>query len=573
MKKLNFFIILFAVTSLCAVSDESRVNSLIIIKDYCGAAETAAYFIKENPNSQALWLSYIQALAKCGDEKKMIGAWKNFISYFPDENLNRKAIESLAWGVIEKSAKSTAPMLRIYAAISAMFAEDALGVEIVKSLLYDRNHIVRAATLQLASNLRDSVLQEEVLKILQSEKNYIVRLEAVKASGKMKIKRAKPYLFNILEKSQGCLEEKLFAIEALAQILDDIDRNQILGLSNSKRAPLRELACECVAALDKTDDIDLILPLLEDHSHFVRQKAIYTLGLLKIEEYQGKKIVDLIYPLTFDCNLEVVATAAYALLNLGDIARGEPVYSRLLNNSNQEIRLMASASLVMTGSNGYPLIEKAFTQAEDHFVKMNLAIGLIGQRMKCGPACRFLKNCLVNDKCRWSWDNKGAFSFIRLSNVKHSEMIPNQPEMLNQLTRLEILNILAIMNEAGFEEAIENFLEEKNWSISGMASLMLLKEGDSSAIDVIKKQMSSDDPNKSFQAGLVLALWGREKDALSVLQESYEKANYEMKERILEGLCNIAAKESIPFLVECLSEQNQTLRIIAATAILRSLNS
>ncbi|HRD55298.1 MAG TPA: HEAT repeat domain-containing protein, partial [Parachlamydiaceae bacterium] len=56
-----------------------------------------------------------------------------------------------------------------------------------------------------------------------------------------------------------------------------------------------------------------------------------------------------------------------------------------------------------------------------------------------------------------------------------------------------------------------------------------------------------------------------------VLQDFYAQADREMKERILEGIGRIGSSASIPFLVECLKEPFQSLRVIAASSLLQVL--
>jgi hypothetical protein len=109
--------------------------------------------------------------------------------------------------------------------------------------------------------------------------------------------------------------------------------------------------------------------------------------------------------------------------------------------------------------------------------------------------------------------------------------------------------------------------------VAGEASTLLLTEGDDTAAALVETLLQQEDPKVRIQAALVLALWGHGENAIQTLQDAYEKAPRDLKERILEGLGRIGAKKSIPFLIERLHEQSPSLRIIAAAALLQTLNS
>ena len=155
--------------------------------------------------------------------------------------------------------------------------------------------------------------------------------------------------------------------------------------------------------------------------------------------------------------------------------------------------------------------------------------------------------------------------------MKHDDMIPNHPEQINQITRLEVLNILAVMKYPQAQNAVRNFLQQRTWGVTGMAAALLLTEGDESAIALVEDLLKDPDKKVKMQAALILSLWGGGEKAIAVLQQGYDTADREMKERILEGVGRIGASSTIPFLVDKLREPYQSLRIIAAAALLECL--
>jgi HEAT repeat protein len=139
------------------------------------------------------------------------------------------------------------------------------------------------------------------------------------------------------------------------------------------------------------------------------------------------------------------------------------------------------------------------------------------------------------------------------------------------LTRLEILNVLAVMDDPRAQPAIKNFLQERTWGVSGLAAALLLTEGDELALQYVQELLGDSSDKVKVQAALILALWGRGEGSINVLQEAYEDADREMKERLLEGIGHVGASSSIPFLTKRLKESYQTLRIVAAASLLKCL--
>ena len=259
------------------------------------------------------------------------------------------------------------------------------------------------------------------------------------------------------------------------------------------------------------------------------------------------------------------------LLTLHDPDHGQRAFIKWLNHNNKEVRLMAAAALASAGRFGYPLTREAFKNSDDPYIKLNLALGLIAQREECRGACGVIYRTLMDQNERWMTERKGLFSYVAPEKGKQRFAAPDAPEEVNQLTRLEILNILAIMEDPNAQAAIRHFLKERTWGISGMASALLLTEGDEMALQYVEELLVDPEEKVRIQAGLILALWGKGESAINVLQESYGEAGRDMKERLLEAVGQIGARSSIPFLVERLKEPYPTLRIIAAASLLKCL--
>ena len=570
MRPINFVASIFFLSSaLAAETAPKDVYSLMTIRDYQQACNQAKGLCESCPDSKEAQEAYIHALARFGDERGMLAAWECYRERYPEEAYDRHLLESMAWGIIEKGEHSNTPIVRTYALLGGFFGQDARGVEMLCRNLSDPCAPVRAVAVQLASSLRDADLQEGVLQLLQKERHGQVRLEAIKAMGTMKIQQARPRLVAIVANDRAPAEEKAAAMESLVHLLERPQQAEVAKLAASGRAGLRQLACQVVATVGEEQDAPPIFPLLNDPCPDVRCAALQTIGLLRIKEWSGQPVVRHIGFLLEDPDPEVAVTAAWAV-TLADPELGLNAFQRWLQHPNPEVRLLAGAALKSTGHYGAPLLRKTFAETDDPYLKINVALGLISLRESCGEACRVIYQTLdKNDQLMW--EQKGSFRYLAPSKPKYSALTPNQPEVVNQLTRLELLNVLAVMEDPYVQPAIKHFLTERAWGVTGLAAALLLTEGDPLALKHVEALLK--DPNKKVQvqAALILALWGRGEGAITVLQDAYDGADREMKERLIDGIGHVGAPSSLPFLTQRLKESSPTLRIIAAASLLNCL--
>jgi HEAT repeat protein len=546
-----------------------RIYAHLQIKDYASGCDEARQGLERFSKSQPIWQAYLKVLAKAGDEKNLLVNWNRYVSLFPEERENHALLEAIAWCIIEKGSKAQTPSIRAMATLAAFFSQDAKGVDIVDQSLRDPSAIVRSIAVKLASEMQDDKLRDQVLDLFKTEKSWNVRLEAIQAVGKMKINAAKPHLLALIADEKSAAEEKVAAIQALVTLLETVHHNEVKKLAHSDRAGLRLLACEVVASFDLMDDLEVIVPLVHDSHAEVRAAALQTIGILRKSPHTISA-VKLATSKLQDPDSTVAITAAW-VLTLWEPQQGQRALEPWLSHELRDTRLLAAAALANSGNYGFPLTLRAFRQNTDLYVRMNLAMGMIGQRIHPQEACDGLYRGLTQAKERWTWEEKGIFRYLAPSKVKHDEATPQYPEAVNQLTRLEILNVLAIMKYGKAQEAIKKFLQERNWGVTGLAAALLLTEGDEMAVDLVRNLLKDSNQKVRIQAALILSLWGGGEEALSTLEEAYPTVDRELKEHILEGILQVGAPESIPFLIDRLQEPSQSIRIIIAAAFLQCL--
>lgn len=577
-KSLFFFLLLicfFSPLGLSSITLQENqyvkiVNAHLRIKDFQSAREDAVQALHLFPHSKPLWEVYIKVLSKQGREKEMISTWNEYVNVFPEEKENRILIETLAWGIVEHGSHSTSPIIRLLALLSAFLSQDSKGVEIVARNLKDHNSAIRALAVQLSANLNDAEIQEGIYKLFKEETVWNVRLEVIRSIGMMKLKDAQNDLLSLLQSANTTAEETAAVIEALVELWDSPSRKEAARLTQSGRAGLRILGCQVMAHFEMRENIDLLIPLIEDHNADVRKAALWTLGYLRVQEINGQPIVDIIQKRLNDTDPIVGLKAAW-IVTLIDPAKGQKALQSFFTHADSDVRIMAAAHLAACGKYAFPLIIEQFKTSSEPFVRMNLALGLLGQNLHTDEACKTLYQGLQNVKERWNWDEKHHVRALVPSKLKHLDDLNTSPETIDQMTRLEILNILSIMKFSHAQQAIKSFLQEKTWGITVTAAVTLLTEGDEATLELVENLMKDNDMQVRVQAALILALWGGGELALETLYTAYPQVDREMKERILEGIIKISSPKSIPFLLERLKEPNQSLRVIAATGLILCL--
>lgn len=545
-----------------------RINNHLLVNDFPSAIQESREALDLFPHSKPLFEAHIKTLARGSESRESLVAWKKYTASFPfDEAAQNRILEEIAWGTIHKTAASQAPPLRLMGILAAFLSQDARGIPIIMEGLKDPNILIRRATVSLAGHLHDTILKEEVERLVNTEKSWKVRLEAIKAAGVMKLKRTKQPLMAIARDPSCHALERAAAITALVQMQESISRAELSKLVLSNRSGMRILACEIVAHLELREDVDLLMPLLKDHSPDVRAKALHTVGLLRVPiNFEKGSVIKLL-----DDPDTTVAMMAAWVVTLARPAQGQKAMERFFKDPDEGVRRLAAGALVAAGACGFPLSEQVFNASQDPYVRLNLALGLIGQRIMTEAAADVIFLSLATLQEQWMENDATYFTHITPSTVKHDDLIPNAPEAINQKTRLELLNILAVVRHPRAQEAIKKFLQEKKWGITGMASTVFLTEGDEQALELVQDLTNDSEASLRLQAALILAVWGRGEDALAVLEAAYADANFEDKEKILEAVGRVGSKKSLPFLVERLDEAHQSLRLIAAAGLIQIL--
>lgn len=579
MRKLVYLAFLapsFLLANLGGITEEEglrRIQAHLLIEDPQSALREARELYAEFEGSRVSGTALIIALSANGLEEAALDLFNRLSFKFPDLVQDRYVLEEISWGVLRKGLESSQYSIRLSSLIGSYLTRDVRAVNVLVRMMRDSNAVIRSVAVQMAAGYGDAALKDEITRLMEEERIWLVRLEVIRTAGHLRMKSMESKLKEILSSDKNTIEERRSAIEALVALNDDISMEEWMRLAKSNRAGMRHFACILAAHFRLMEARDEIIKLSSDTHPDVRVAALNAIGLVFLKELhpgQAKELAGRALQDSYPC---VAITAAWlaALFN-PDLA--VPHFEKWLVSSIREDRHFAAAALSAAGSRCIALATRTLKEHPDPYVRANVAIGLIGQRKEVEACCDTLYTLMKEEKRMLMRDNRSneLFQVLTPSYVRHIDQIPNYPEAIDQMTRLNLLTLLAVLNDPRSLDALKGFLQRKAWGITGVAAATLLQEGDEPTLDLVRSLTQDNDPNVRLQACLVLAMLGRDAEVLADLRNNYAGSDHERKLHILEALGRIGKDESFSFFLSVLQEPFQILRVAAASGLIQGIN-
>jgi HEAT repeat protein len=546
------------------------ITTCLLIKDFPAAVGLGKTAMDAYPKSEQIQSLVIRSLAENGESGAALDLFQKEFSHKSLKE-NFSLLESIAWATLVHSEEKS-EMARISSLIGASLTQDGRTIDLILDALESSNILLRAFALRLAPQYNNKIVQKRVLELLKAERNWYVRMEAMQAVGFMKLTEAAPFLKELVASFSVTQEEKISAIHALVNIYDNVSDKDLDLLLTNKRSGLRELGVRVIDHFDKRDKIPLLVPLLKDPSPHVRSLVISVLGTMEIEEkllYEIESDLDL---LIRDVHSEVAILGAWLKLRIRP-DEGRTLLLNWISSSDIQSSRFAAVILGVGGRDTATHLSKVLEEAKDPYIKVNIALAMVKQKIELKKAITYLKSFFleVEDEIMWRAGIYPMFNQMAPSNLYHSAQIPRYPALMDHLTRLDLLNVLCI---AGCEEAselVKKFLDKQMWGVITGASVLLIEEGDSEALNLIRKLLDDENEVTRMQAALALAFHGGDPKAAKILESAYKKVDWERKIQILEAIGFIGNRDSIPFLLEVMKEPFSLLRTIAASSVIQCL--
>lgn len=550
----------------------ASVRDCLTVRDFTEAVARACDLEKSFPDDLAVRAIKIEALAAAGQEEEMIAAWRALEALDYEAASERAVLETLCWGVLLPAVHSMLPSTQMVSLMAVAYTQDANALPPLVRALQGSNIPLRGMAIHWVPRYRDAPLCSELLRLLDEESVWSLRLEVIRALGAMQYRQALEPLKALVADPKTPLEEKRLASVAIASILDDIDREDLQELVASPRAGLRELAAALLVYHDKSQYLECLLPLLEDVQAGVQMIALTAMATFPRAWPQDSDVEGKVRALVNSQPWEVSLTAAWALARRYD-DEALSVLKEAAKSPVQEKALLAASMLSTLGAYSFAATQEVAKENSDIFVRSTLAMGWIGQRVALEKAAAYLKAVLATeDRVQIKRGKNPNFEFLAPSDVFLAAHIPNYPEVVNQKTRLELVNRLALIQDPEALLLARAFLSQKTAGVVGMAGELILAEGEEGMIPIVRDLLEDPDKKIRLQAALLLGLWGRDTEAIKTLEEMYGDSDKEMRVQILAVMGEIGDPSCLPFLLKVLQDPFRTTRVIAASSILRILH-
>lgn len=565
MRKVFLVLSLFSSLLIASVEESGRrVDAHLIIGDVGLAVKESESLVQSYPEAELAQILHIKALSKTGDAHKMMGAWQAFAKQFPDKAYQREIVETICLGILQKGCESESLLPRLIALLAIARTELPEAVSWIKKGCLDSNANIRTLAIKLAAAYKDRPLQEIIIHRFALEKSPEAREAILAAIAELKLEEMLPQLHRVLENSsEKTLEEKRALVRTISQLEKRATRKLLERLYNTRRVGDALLACELIVTGQRVEAEDLLQKLVRHHCPEVSVAALKSLGILRL----GGPFLDSIV-----CDRDpVVGISASWVAGLCDSSTIVKNFSYWLSQESSQTRALAIAALGTLSQEGKALLKLWQLQEKEPWVRVNLAIQLLRQREQIEIQGNEIFTFLHETKEKLMWEEIGFFKIVQKSTHVHKPLISNYPEAVNQALRLELLNLLALVEYEKAEAAIREFLKDTRWELLGLAAESLLQEGDSSAIDIIKKLLYEKDKETRWKAAIALAAWGRDPEAIEILIALYPEGDRTIKIKVLEALGMVGEESTLPFLMEALKEPSETLRLVAASSLIRLL--
>lgn len=549
-------IFLAAVFFVSALTSEtlSEIRAHLVLEDYV-QAELALQSAPRTLPYQKLMLEFY---ATQGRDQELLFTWNGLTYEHPELVEDRNLLKVLSWGIIESGKRSRAPQTRLLSFLAAYLTQEAPAVLALEQALSDQNPKIRVVAAKLTEHYPDRRIQKALVNRLEKEKNLDVRLEVIDAVAALRVKEAKQPLEKILAHWNTAEEERGKVIAAYCALTEEINEASLLTLRDHSHAGMRLLGCALVLHTHDVEKVVLLYPLLSDTNHQVRAAALY------LFHWKGESVWRNFLK---DPHPHVQMIAGWSALRESS-QMGELFFREKLRAVKGQDRRLIAAALSSGGKGSAPLIEEVIQDEKDPIVLTHLALGLIGQRESLNLAQKALLDALQRKKRMWVWKKEVGLPVLS-QNPKRISNNPMDSQVWEDLmVRMELIEALHL---AGSDEALSYMralLKEPSWGAVLGGSALLLAHGPKEGSSLITELLDDRDPDVALQAAFILGRFQKDPKAVQALHGHFQTATRKKKELILEALGQIGSSDSIPFLIEVLSDPHQHLRLIAASSLL-----
>jgi len=569
MRSVLFLLFCVSASLFAALSQEeglSRIRAHLLLSDPVSAMKEAEVQRALFPDSQEIAKCELICMARSG---RAGDAYRRLNELEATDDL--ELVEEVAWSFLCAAEHSAQIPVVSSSLIGNYLTRDVRAVKALMHSMRSSNAGLRMLAVRLGAAYGDAVLVDTLEAMLGTEQVWYVKLEIIRALGHLRVKSSAEKLEAILSQSEFA-EEKVACVGALVTFYDDVTEEQVDLLLESKSSGLRLLGLQLLIHFDKNQWREKCLRPLMDHSVDVRCAALTTLGMLGMGELEfGGTLATLLEEDLYPVNVH----AAWLLLKQNRMEGYRHLY-RMAMHGDDKLRRLAAASIASSGVAGELLAEKLLKESSDPYVKVNIALHMLGGSIERNLTTKQIFNFLdqTDEKIMFEYFPGSFFTAVAPSQVRHSPHVAQYPLLVDQMVRLQLYSALAVVKAKGSEKLIAKFLDRGMSEVVQAASMTLLQEGSREALDQVKELLQDESLSDTVKLGATLVLaYAGEEEAFDQLKSMYFNFGRMEKLMIIEALASVKGQKSLSFLISLLDEHAHILRIASASAIIQSLRN
>ncbi len=548
------------------------IEANIVIKDYSKAFEISELGMKIFPQDIVLKDLSIRSLALADHPRKALKLYQesreiNSLNLHKDFDL----IEDLAWSMLLNQKDST-ELVKLIALSGALHTSDSRALKLLIESLDSSNFAIRLAAAKYGAYFPDQIVKEKLYEKLKSETKAEVRVALIRSVAMLKMDNALGLLKGLLQTKNLSSMEESACIEAILRIKENFTISEIEYFSKNKSIGLRSLALHYLFYYGDSKDSSLIFAFLKDPVLEIQLQAIGAIGSMNLDFSLYPETHTLLKEYMQCDNVYLSTAASWLLLQCGEKMAIEGLRKGILSGSNK-VKQFTAGYIASGGMKSYSLMEECFKNQEDPYIKATMALSMIKLNHKEKEAIDYLCHFVAHHKEKIQEDHISFFdgTIILPTKALHHHITHQYPEMIDQMTRLNLLNTLCIVEAKQAVGLTKDLLKKSVWGVAGNAAVLLLGESDVDAVEMIRTMLNDKDEAISLQAALALAFFAKDNTGLDRLIEGYSKVNFETKMYILEALGNIGDRKALPFLLKTMGEPFEILTKIAAASVILCL--
>jgi HEAT repeat protein len=506
--------------------------------------------------------------ARKGDHIGLAQALERFQRLGPEQRLADHVLEEVAWASLQEGCRQGTLSQRVGALLGQMVTRDTRALPALHAALEDASPVMRAIAAQLVTLCWDAETSIRLEKRLQIEQQPDVRKALIRALGQCGTPFSLQTLLEAVEKTDP--QEQLAALESVSNHLGEVPVQIVETCLRHPRSGMRALGAHLALHLKKPVALNALINLMKDPQAAVRSAAWQSLASLNPGPMGWKKLIPFWEKIREERDPSIAAVAAGLALRHAP-EQATPYLLEAIFGDHRKRGLQALQGVLKSGPAGLKILQDVAATHPDRLMRMNACVGCLAHRHQLSHHLAQLLEELQQLDERIMPLRSAGLATIGPSEIGHVPGVANLPEAMDLMARLRLSHLIRAVGGPLPTEQLARWLDETRWSLSAASAQMLLSEGDAQAAQMVKNILDHANPKVRLQAALVLAIVGKDEEALEHLVQAAQTGDMEIELQVMDAAGSLGSRVFLPFLSKKLADPSPQIRQVAASSLLQIL--